>query len=229
MSRTSMIALLASLALSPLLALAHDNGMDMSMDGPMSLAAGHMTPYLHFTPGDMLWFLGWVPQSAGAMVGACIGLFLLAIVERWIGACRSVMEVHWRKRAQILIANKLNTTSTSTSPSRAQSIRSTSGTIEELDEKSSALPTVRTTIVPRNSDVRASPFSQAPLRLFRSAAPFILSHDITRGVLHAVQAALGFAFMLVAMTFQVSFIIAVCLGLGVGEALFGRYAAQAHL
>ncbi|TDL18276.1 hypothetical protein BD410DRAFT_693465, partial [Rickenella mellea] len=73
------------------LVFAHDNGMDMSMDGPMSLAAGHMMAYLHFTPGDMLWFLSWVPQSAGAMVAACIGLFLLAVVERWISVCRSVM------------------------------------------------------------------------------------------------------------------------------------------
>jgi solute carrier family 31 (copper transporter), member 1 len=78
--------------------LAHDNGMDMSMDGSMSLTQGNMLPYLHFTPGDNLWFLGWVPSSAGAMVGACIGLFLLALVERWITACRAVMEVHWNRR-----------------------------------------------------------------------------------------------------------------------------------
>lgn len=83
---------------SSALAHANDNGMDMSMDGPMSLAVGNMFPYLHFTPGDNLWFLGWVPRSAGAMVGACVGLFLLALVERWIAACRAVMEVHWSRR-----------------------------------------------------------------------------------------------------------------------------------
>lgn len=80
------------------LALAHDNGMDMSMDGSMALPMGQMLPYLHFTPGDMLWFLGWVPQSAGAMVGTCIGLFLLGIVERWIAACSAVMSAHWAHR-----------------------------------------------------------------------------------------------------------------------------------
>ena len=32
------------------------------------------------------------------MVGTCIGLFLLALVDRWISACRSVMEAHWSKR-----------------------------------------------------------------------------------------------------------------------------------
>lgn len=57
-----------------------------------------MLPYLHFSTGDMLWFLGWVPVTAASMIGACIGLFLLAIVERWIAACRSLMEAHWRKQ-----------------------------------------------------------------------------------------------------------------------------------
>ena len=79
-------------------AYALDNGMDMSMDGAMSLASGSMIPYLHFTPGDILWFYGWVPTSKGAMVGTCIGLFLFALVDRWLAAARSVMEVHWSKR-----------------------------------------------------------------------------------------------------------------------------------
>lgn len=76
----------------------HENGMDMSMDTPMSLAEGQMLPYLHFTTGDNLWFLGWVPERTGAMVGACVGLFLLALVDRWIAACRAMMEVHWSRR-----------------------------------------------------------------------------------------------------------------------------------
>ena len=77
---------------------AHSNGMDMSMDGAMDLAAGNMLMWFHFTPGNVLWFYGWVPTSVGAMVGTCIGLFLLALVDRWIAACRGVMEAHWSKR-----------------------------------------------------------------------------------------------------------------------------------
>lgn len=91
------MSLLLALGFATLVA-AHDNGMDMSMDGGMDLAAGQMLPYLHFTTGDMLWFLGWVPQSAGEMAGACIGLFLLGVIERWIAACSAVMQAHWAKR-----------------------------------------------------------------------------------------------------------------------------------
>jgi len=72
--------------------------MDMNMDMGMQLASGHMIPYLHFQGGDILWFNGWVPQSKGAMAGTCIGLFLLAIFDRWLAAMRAVAEVYWSKR-----------------------------------------------------------------------------------------------------------------------------------
>lgn len=72
--------------------------------------------------------------------------------------------------------------------------------------------------------------------------PFIASHDITRGVLHTAQVAIGYALMLAVMyvcplllsikpyllpaqnrTFNGSFILSVLIGLGVGETLFGKY------
>jgi len=81
----------------PLLARADENGMDMSMDDGMTLANGTMMTMLHFTLGDTLWFNGWVPQTRGAMAGACIGLFVLALVDRWIAAVRAMMNLHWRE------------------------------------------------------------------------------------------------------------------------------------
>ncbi|KZP33799.1 hypothetical protein FIBSPDRAFT_906709 [Athelia psychrophila] len=168
------------------IASADSNGMDMSMDGAMSLSSGAMLPYLHFTPGDNLWFLGWVPQTAGAMVGACIGLFLLALVDRWVAACREVMEAHWGKRAQMVEWNKEG-----------------ANTMGTANGKSS--------------------------RLRRLSPPFIPAHDLSRGVLQIVQSLLGFLFMLSVMTFQVGFILAIVVGMGVGETLFGRYGSAAHL
>jgi hypothetical protein len=79
-------------------ALADDNGMDMNMDQGMSMNMGNMIMYLHFTIGDNLWFLGWVPSTAGAMAGACIGIFMLATAERWLVAMRGVMKEHWSMR-----------------------------------------------------------------------------------------------------------------------------------
>ncbi|KAJ6528268.1 CTR copper uptake transporter [Mycena vulgaris] len=166
----------------PLLSYAADNGMDMSMDDGMTLAQGTMMTTLHFSRGDTLWFEGWVPQSAGAMAGACIGLFILALVDRWIAAVRAMMEMHWREAGE-----------------RARRANQ-KGDADDKEKK----------------------------RMLRLRAPsFIPAHDIMRGAIHALQAILGFAFMLAVMTFQAAFIITIALGLGVGEMLFGRYAAAA--
>ncbi|KAJ7319324.1 CTR copper uptake transporter [Mycena albidolilacea] len=166
------------------------NGMDMSMDDGMTLASGMMMPYLHFTRGDILWFAGWVPQSAGALAGACIGLFILAIVDRWLAAVRGMMEAHWREAAAAAAAKS----------------KKTSCGGDDADDK-----------------------GKKKLKRRLRAPPFIPAHDITRGALHALQTLLGFAFMLAVMTFQASYIITLVLGLGVGEMLFGRYAAAAAM
>ncbi|EIM84484.1 CTR copper uptake transporter [Stereum hirsutum FP-91666 SS1] len=182
------------------LVLADSNGMDMSMDGAMDLSSGNMLSYLHFTPGDTLWFLGWVPSSKGAMVGVCIGLFLLALVERWLAAVRGVMEVHWAVRAQIELSNRLN-------------VRA-------------GLPTPGTNTDEKITSQRSSSLLGLPRR--GAMPPFIPAHDISRGVLHVGQTALSFLFMLAVMTFQASFIISIIIGLGVGETLFGRYLHPVH-
>jgi solute carrier family 31 (copper transporter), member 1 len=83
--------------------LAHENGMVMSMDQGMVMDMGNMIAYLHFTIGDNLWYLGWAPRSTGAMVGTCIGLFILAIAERWLAMMRGVMEAHWNTRLDLRI------------------------------------------------------------------------------------------------------------------------------
>ncbi|KAN0141578.1 copper transporter [Lactarius tabidus] len=188
--------------------LAHDNGMDMSMDQGMSMSMGNMLRYLHFTPGDNLWFFGWAPRTAGAMVGTCIALFMLAVAERWLSAMRAVMEEHWSTRfgpsslpyaalmyslysAQIVLANKLNSSSVATS--------------EEGDRPSSKS-------------------SQPPHDTWRRRVPpFIPSHDVPRGIMRAMLASIDVLFMLAVMTFQLGFIFSIVIGLGVGEGIFGRY------
>lgn len=67
-----------------------------STDGSNSTIV--MVPYLHFTPGDALLFREWVPRNAGPFTGACIGLFLLAMVDRWLAAMRRIAEVWWKQR-----------------------------------------------------------------------------------------------------------------------------------
>ncbi|THH04360.1 hypothetical protein EW145_g5575 [Phellinidium pouzarii] len=209
---TFMSKVLAILAFMPLLVTAYDNGMDMSMDGAMPLAAGSMLTYLHFTPGDVLWFQGWVPNSAGAMVGTCIGLFLLAVISRWIAACRGLMEAHWHKQAHIILANKLN----------AQR--------PPLDARTSTASTSSSIV--KAGEVVAPTLSKGVSNgsLTRITMPFVPAHDVTRGIMHAGQAGLEFAFMLAVM-----FVCVIASFMSDAdnsfqcETLFGRYNTHAHL
>ncbi|KAJ7107713.1 Ctr copper transporter [Mycena epipterygia] len=126
-----------------------------------------MMTALHFTPlGDTLWFSSWAPASGGAVAGACIAMFVLALLDRYVASYRAMLSAQWALRAR-----------------------------------------------------RASPNPKARLQ----APPFTPAHDIPRGALFALQSLLGFAFMLVIMTFQVAYIISIVVGFGVGEMLFGRY------
>lgn len=71
----------------------HANGFDPTMDMPMSLASGNMLAYLHVMPGDTLWFQGWVPGKNSTLFSACVGLFVLGLLERWVAALRAALEV----------------------------------------------------------------------------------------------------------------------------------------
>jgi hypothetical protein len=95
MRYTASVIVLFSISL---LATAHDHG-STSDDSSSSSMDGHMmVPYLHTTPGDALFFKGWIPRSSGAIGGACVGLFLLAILERWVNAMNGVAASSWARR-----------------------------------------------------------------------------------------------------------------------------------
>ncbi|KAJ6534489.1 Ctr copper transporter family-domain-containing protein [Mycena vulgaris] len=51
---------------------------------------------------------------------------------------------------------------------------------------------------------------------------FILSHELSRGVLAGLSTALHYLLMLVVMTFNAAFIVSIILGVIVGETAFGR-------
>ncbi|KAI0067877.1 hypothetical protein BV25DRAFT_1794431 [Artomyces pyxidatus] len=167
-----------------------------------------MTPYLHFTRGDNLFFKSWAPSSAGAVVGACIGLFVLALLERLVFAGRGVMEAHWRQR---LMAMTRNLPRDSAEAVYASGVGKDAKVQEfEVDEE---------------PVLEKDPGQRVNGRRARMIAPFVASHDITRGVLYALQALLAYALMLAVMTFQAAYIITIILGLGIGEVMFGRFAS----
>jgi copper transporter 1 len=79
------------------LALAHDD-MDMDGMGMGGMGGGSMKMYLHFTPGDSVLFGPWIPQTDRAIFGTCVGVFMLAMVDRWFSATAAVMNAYWHKK-----------------------------------------------------------------------------------------------------------------------------------
>lgn len=70
--------------------------MSMTDDGTGGVSAQAFTDYLHFGKGDRLWFAAWSPVTSGAVGGACVALFMLAIFQRLLLAGRGVVEGEWR-------------------------------------------------------------------------------------------------------------------------------------
>ena len=54
-----------------------------------------MMPYFHTSGGDNLLFESWTPSSPGAIAGASIAIFFLAILERFVNGLRGRLEAYW--------------------------------------------------------------------------------------------------------------------------------------
>jgi len=180
--------------------------MDMDMGSSSSPSSGM---YLHTKPGDTILFQGWMPTKTGPIVGACIGLFLLAVLQRWLSALRRLMELWWAEHARALLSRRI------------VNLDKPSPSLEEKGD-----PSLPSSVVGTCTDGTPSQRDQiVGIRpSFDKIPPFIASHDFTRGILVVFDSAITYALMLVVMTFNGGFIASILLGLGAGEVLFGRLA-----
>lgn len=169
----------------------------MSMDGSSnSSMMVMMTPFFHVVGGDYLLFQAWKPTSGGAIAGACVGLFILALFERWVNAVSPVILDHLNQRALRNVPTK-----------------AISGTVDSASRRSSS----DTTETPSSAAAK----NQKALSM-RTIPPFLVTVDIPRGILYAIRRFLGFALMLAVMTYHAGYIISIIVGQGLGEIVFGR-------
>jgi len=168
-----------------------------------------MVPWLHFDGGDHLLFRSLTPTSHGAIAGACIVLVLLSLFDRWVAASRAVLESKWRKSALALLSGRNES--------------------EELPENCCDETKSEEAEVQEVPSVASVSVSSAKPTFVRTIPPFIASHDIPRGAIHALQALLGYVLMLSVMTFQAAYLLSIVFGLGLGEVLFGRMGVRSHI
>ncbi|KAI8975670.1 Ctr copper transporter family-domain-containing protein [Mycotypha africana] len=176
-----------------------DSGYSHSMDGmQMSMSMGTF----HWGwSGDGIWLDAWVPQSEGAYIGACFGLFFVAILSRTLPALEAYFIAWKRLRENRGACNRLS------SPSR---------TIRTDIEKS---PNPQ-------DDCSSGSFKRSaypnPLQL-PEVLPFSWSMDTVRSFISTLNSFVGYLLMMVVMTGNGGFFLVIVLGIFVGELAFGRF------
>ncbi|KAI0082231.1 hypothetical protein K474DRAFT_1671342 [Panus rudis PR-1116 ss-1] len=147
------------------------------MDGTTDHMEGMMTPWLHFVGGDYLLFKSWHPSSPGAIAGACIGLALLALLERWLSGVRAILDRRWKLSALAQMSMR--------EAGNAASAHCVSAQDKDVDFGDDDV---------NNTARQPDASSRTRSRVY---PPFILSHDVPRGIIHAIQALLAYVLMLV--------------------------------
>ncbi|KAJ6534461.1 Ctr copper transporter [Mycena vulgaris] len=157
-----------------------------------------MKTYLHFTPGDTLIFKGIAPTTPAAIFAACLVFFVISTAERWLRAATRGVDARITQRYASQIAP---------------------------DPPLIQISTVRTTLLATTYAFVDGPHASTRSGKESIPAPtrkFILSHELSRGMLAGLSTALHYLLMLVVMTFNAAFIVSVILGVVVGETAFGR-------
>ncbi|KAI8978923.1 Ctr copper transporter family-domain-containing protein [Pilobolus umbonatus] len=148
------------------------------------------------TSGDGIWIESWIPQSEGAYIGACFGLFFFAVLSRGLPALEAYF-VAWKTIQDNKIYNhKIEKTVVSS----ANKI--------DIEKPPSVC-----------NDVSEYP---APTRL-PIVPPFSWSTDIIRSVITALTAFISYLLMMVVMTGNAGFFFIIVGGIFLGEIVFGRF------
>ncbi|GAA5959829.1 hypothetical protein JCM3765_000116, partial [Sporobolomyces pararoseus] len=154
-----------------------------------------------------LWFNSWTPTTAGSTFGACLGLFFLAILSRFLSAVKTCAEIAW---AQSLRSDHRTLSSTPPTPPSDD----TKAAPSDSPQLSSILPALPSASAPPSASSR-SPLPFTP--------PFYLSIDLPRSILFGLQSFVAYLLMLAIMSYSVWFFVSILLGLMVGEMAFGRF------
>ncbi|ORZ17922.1 Ctr copper transporter [Absidia repens] len=162
--------------------------MDMSMD--MAMGTFHWS-----STGDAILFDSWMPKSEPAYIGACIGLFVFAILSRGCLALE-IYFVAWRAKRLEESLNLQDGMTASISQTRLKD-RSSSDSLAAAEyPKEVKLPKV---------------------------PPFSWINDPVRSFLTTFSSFISYLLMLIVMTGNGGFFLVIMVGIFVGEVAFGRF------
>ncbi|GJJ78057.1 solute carrier family 31 (copper transporter), member 1 [Entomortierella parvispora] len=182
-------------------------GFDQSEYCAAGVGGADMNPpkmrmYFHTGFEDYVLFETWVPRSAGQYAGTWFALFFLTLFYQTIAAYRTGLDIQWAEQLAAEIEAEAETAKTGPS----EPLTSVS-----LNSNRTVGPSGSSSILMNWVYLWRQPWSAREVR-----------QNLIRSVLMFVETTLGYALMLVTMTFNVALFFAVILGLCVGAVVFSR-------
>ncbi|KAG0053597.1 hypothetical protein BGZ83_000807 [Gryganskiella cystojenkinii] len=161
-----------------------------------------MRMYFHTGFEDYVLFETWVPRSRGQYIGTWFALFFLTLFYQTIATYRTSLDIQWAEE----MATELE----------EDSKRDSSEPLTVVSRDSNKTLTRRSSSIVMNwVNVWRQPLTGREVR-----------QNAIRSVLMFFETTLGYALMLVTMTFNVALFFAVILGLVVGSIVFSRQRNQ---
>ncbi|KAF2437525.1 hypothetical protein P171DRAFT_437612 [Karstenula rhodostoma CBS 690.94] len=178
-----------------------------------------------------LFFSDWTTDTPAKYFGTLIFIFVVTLLNRFLGAWRSQLGHKWandaadaRRKVEQRRAYKL-------ALNRAKLERQSSETCFEGGGEDSSTEKAPLSPYPPGIDVEANGRKRSGtpkwMAVFggrwRAGNPWRVSIDVPRAMLEGIRALIGYILMLAVMTFNLGFLLVVILGIVVGELILGRY------
>ena len=197
--------------------------------------------YFHTGLKDYVLFKGWVPCTPRRYAVTCIAVVFLGVFVALLKAVRLRLEQRFHRQA-LAAAQKYSVrkpevdgamqaverdSCVSESPGAAESDRE--GIVsarQQTRQRESAVELLLGTASSASAPGRAPGDDGGILTGFFPRSALEVQHNLVRGLLGAVILSLDYCLMFVAMTFNVGLFVAVCVGVGMGAALFGHIGGQ---
>lgn len=176
-----------------------------------------MRMYFHGGFKEYILFKTWLPRNLSSYIASCIAIILFGVLYEFLITARAMLEFKWsylNGQNSMGIGNAGEDCECPPGSSSASSGKQQAKTISQQDISLGDIYDEQEQLL-------------RPGYYFKNAYPmfqkFSLSRDFTRGFLQFFETALSYSLMLIAMTYNSGIFISVCLGMGIGTFIFGRY------
>ncbi|OAF98844.1 uncharacterized protein CC84DRAFT_1181990 [Paraphaeosphaeria sporulosa] len=178
-----------------------------------------------------LFFSDWTTDTPAKYFGTLIFLFVVTLLNRFLGAWRSQLGHKWANDAADARRKVEQRRAYKHAFSRAKVERQSSETCFDEEGAESSTEKAPLSPYPLGVDVEAGEKKRdgTPMYMavfggrWRAGNPWRVNIDVPRALLEGIRALIGYLLMLAVMTFNLGFLLVVILGIVAGELILGRY------